>query len=210
MEKRNTTTKSTKTAQSKSGHASSHHTKSADRETRERNMEEEGNEGTANNHPMLEKFFTDSLKDIYWAEKHLVKALGKLEKSATTEELKEAFREHQAQTEEHVSRLEQVFEMMGQKASAQKCEAMEGITKEAETIMEETEDDTYTRDVALITAAQKAEHYEIASYGSMVQLARTLQRDDVAELLAQTLAEEKETDARLTEIAEEGINESAE
>jgi ferritin-like metal-binding protein YciE len=162
-----------------------------------------------NGHPKLEKFFTDSLKDIYWAEKHLVKALGKLEKQATTEDLKKAFQEHRAVTEEHVARVEQAFEMLGQKAVAKKCEAMEGITKEAESILEETEDDTYTRDAALIIAAQKAEHYEIASYGGLIQLAKTLQHNDVAELLAQTLEEEKDADMALTEIAEASINESA-
>lgn len=158
---------------------------------------------------MLEEFFIDELKDIYWAEKHLVKALGKLAKNATTTELKQAFEEHQTQTEEHVTRLEQVFELMNTKAQAKKCEAMDGLTKEAETVIEDTEDDTYTRDVALIISAQKAEHYEIAAYGGLVTLAKQMSREDVAEILAQTLEEEKQADSLLTSIAENNINEEA-
>lgn len=155
---------------------------------------------------LLEKFFVDSLKDIYWAEKHLVKALNKMQKNATDQQLKSAFEEHRTQTEEHVARLEQVFEMLGKKAMGKKCEAMEGLTAEAESIIEETKEDTQTRDAALIMAAQKVEHYEIATYGGLVQLAKTLQRDDVAKILAQTLQEEKETDEKLTRIAESTSN----
>jgi len=161
-------------------------------------------------HPMLEKFFIDELKDIYWAEKHLVKALGKLAKKATTEELQQAFVDHQAATEEHVERLEQVFEMFGKKAQAKKCEAMDGLSKEADSIVEDTEDGTMTRDVGLIIAAQKVEHYEIATYGSLVQLANTMNLSEIAEILEQTLEEEKETDELLTSIAENNINMEAE
>ena len=159
---------------------------------------------------MLEEFMVDTLKDLYWAEKHLIKALGKMIKSATTEELKSAFDEHRTQTETHVMRLEQAFEMMGKKAQAKKCEAMEGLTKEADSIIEETEKGTMTRDVALIIAAQKVEHYEIASYGGLVQLAKTTGMEDMAELLQQTLDEEKETDQLLTQIAENNLNREAE
>src|SRR6187200_806029 len=161
-------------------------------------------------HPRLEKFFEDSLKDIYWAEKQLTKALPKMQKAATTDELKNAIEEHTKQTEEHVSRLEQVFELLGKKAQAKKCEAMEGLVKEGESIVEETEDGSMTRDVGIIMAAQKVEHYEIATYGGLVQLATTMGKDDVAELLNQTLEEEKETDQLLTEIAENNINWEAE
>jgi len=161
-------------------------------------------------HPMLEKFFLDELKDIYWAEKHLVKALGKLSKKATTEELQQAFTDHRAATEEHVERLEQVFEMFGKKAQAKKCEAMDGLTTEADSIVEDTEDGTMTRDVGLIIAAQKVEHYEIATYGSLVQLAKTMNLTEIAEILGQTLEEEKETDELLTSIAENNINMEAE
>jgi ferritin-like metal-binding protein YciE len=159
---------------------------------------------------LLEKFLYDSLKDIYWAEKHLTKALPKMKKAATSEELKSAIEEHLEVTEEHVSRLEEVFELLGKKAQAKKCEAMEGLTKEAESIIEETEAGTATRDVGIILAAQKVEHYEIASYGGLAQLAKTMGLDDVHELLGQTLQEEKEADETLTSIAENDINFQAE
>ncbi|MCY7422244.1 MAG: ferritin-like domain-containing protein [Chitinophagaceae bacterium] len=159
---------------------------------------------------LLEKFFIDGLKDIYWAEKALTKALPKMQKAATTQELKSAFVEHLAQTKEQVTRLESVFEIMGKKAQAKKCDAMEGLIKESEGIIEETEAGSLTRDVALIMAAQKVEHYEIATYGGLAQLAKTLGRVDAKELLGQTLQEEKDTDMLLTQIAETHINVAAE
>ena len=169
------------------------------------------------NHPgmragntQLEKFFHDSLKDIYWAEKHLVKALGKMQKAATTGELKNAIEEHMGQTEGHVERLEQVFELLGKKPQAKKCEAMEGLTKEGESIVEETEEGSMTRDAGIILAAQKVEHYEIATYGTLRQLAVTMGQDQIAEILSQTLEEEKQTDEDLTQIAENNINWEAE
>lgn len=155
---------------------------------------------------MLEDFFVDELKDIFWAEKHLVKTLPKMEKAATTQELKDAFAEHLETTKGHVSRLEQVFEMLGKKAVGKKCEAMEGITREGEDIIAETEKGTATRDVGLILAGQKVEHYEIATYGGLVQLAKTLSHNDVAKLLEQTLSEEKEADQLLTSVAENNVN----
>jgi ferritin-like metal-binding protein YciE len=154
----------------------------------------------------LEKLFIESLKDIYWAEKALTKALPKLAKASTTTELGQAFEEHLAQTEEHVRRLEQVFELMGQKAQAKKCDAMEGLQKEAEAVIEETEPGSLTRDVGLIIAAQKVEHYEIAAYGGLASLATTFGMAEVADLLQQTLDEEKETDENLTYIAENNVN----
>ncbi|MBK8488026.1 MAG: ferritin-like domain-containing protein [Chitinophagales bacterium] len=158
------------------------------------------------NDSMLEDFFYDELKDIYWAEKHLTKALPKLNKAATSKELKNAFSEHLEVTKTHIERLEQVFELLDKKAVAKKCEAMEGLTKEADSIVEDTEKGTATRDVGLILAAQKVEHYEIATYGGLAQLARTLKKEDVAELLEETLGEEKEADSLLTDIAENDIN----
>jgi len=158
---------------------------------------------------LLGEFFIESLRDIYWAEKHLVKALPKMQKAATSEELANAFADHATVTEEHVARVEQVFELMNQTARAKKCEAMEGLVKEAETVIKETEKNTATRDVGLIIAAQKVEHYEIATYGGLTQLAKTIGRDDVAEILGQTLSEEKEADELLTSIAESNINEEA-
>src|SRR5436853_2994110 len=119
-------------------------------------------QGTAAGNTQLEKFVGDSLKDIYWAEKHLIKALGKMKKAATTQELQNAIEQHIAQTEEHVTRLDRVFETLGKKPQAKKCEAMAGLVKEGEEIVEETEDGSMTRDAAIIVAAQKVEHYEIA------------------------------------------------
>ena len=159
---------------------------------------------------MLEKFMHDSLKDIYWAEKHLTKAIPKMIKAATNETLISALEEHLEVTEEHVSRLEEVFELFGKKAQAKKCEAMEGLTKEAESIIEETEEGTSTRDVGIIMAAQKVEHYEIATYGGLTQLAKTMGLMEIANLLGQTLEEEKEADEGLTSIAENNINLQAE
>ena len=154
----------------------------------------------------LEELFHDELKDIYWAEKHLLKVLPKMHKAATSNELKQAFADHLEVTKTHVSRLEKGFELLGKKAQGKKCEAMDGITKEGEGIIEDTDKGTMTRDVGLIMAAQKVEHYEIATYGSMKQLAITLGKNDIADLLAQTLSEEKEADELLTGIAENNIN----
>lgn len=164
---------------------------------------------TALKNEMLAKYFGDLLKDIYWAEKHLVKELLKMSKKSTSETLKQAFLDHRAETAGQIGRLEQVFETIGKKAAAKKCEAMYGLLEEAKEALEATEDDTYTRDVALIVTAQKVEHYEIASYGSLAQIARTLGNIQGAELLEATLAEEKEADRLLTMIAESGINQEA-
>lgn len=158
----------------------------------------------------LQKFFEDSLKDIYWAEKSLVKALPKMQEAATTEELKNAIEEHLGQTQTQVARLEQVFELIGKKAQAKKCDAMEGLIKEGESVIEETEEGSMTRDVGIIIAAQKVEHYEIATYGGLAQIATTMGLDEAADLLNETLEEEKETDELLTEIAENNINWQAE
>ncbi|WDF55004.1 YciE/YciF ferroxidase family protein [Mucilaginibacter sp. KACC 22063] len=157
----------------------------------------------------LNELFVDELKDIYWAEKHLTKALAKMAKNATSDELRQALETHMTETEGQIARLEQVFESIGEKASAKKCEAMEGLIKEGEEIMKDTEDGTITRDVGIISAAQKAEHYEIASYGTLKTLASTLGYNEAADLLAQTLEEEKKTDDLLTQIAEGNINQSA-
>jgi ferritin-like metal-binding protein YciE len=154
----------------------------------------------------LEKFFHDQLRDIYWAEKHLVKALPKMAKAATTEDLASAIDDHLAQTEEHVTRLEQVFETFGKKPSAKKCDGMEGLLKEGDSCVEETEEGSMTRDAAIIMSAQKVEHYEVATYGTLVQLARTMGREEIAELLEKTLNEEKQADLTLTQIAESCIN----
>ncbi len=171
-----------------------------------------GSNGTAadRSHSQLENFFVDSLKDIYWAEKHLIKELPRMQKAATTQELKSAIDEHTAQTEEHVARLEHVFELMGKKAQAKKCDAMEGLIKEGQSVVEETEDGSMTRDVGIIMSAQKVEHYEIAAYGGLVSLATTMGQTEVAEILGITLGEEKEADSLLSGIAENDINWEAE
>lgn len=160
-------------------------------------------------HSRFHNLFMEELKDIYWAEKHLVKALPKMQKAATSEELAEAIQEHIMVTKEQVNRLEQVFEMMGARATAKKCEAMEGLIAEGQTVIEDTDEDTAVRDAGLIIAAQKIEHYEIASYGSLCALANKMGKSEIASLLEQTLNEEKETDQLLTEIAETSINEEA-
>jgi ferritin-like metal-binding protein YciE len=164
----------------------------------------------AQSSPQLERFFFDALKVIYWAEKHLTKALPKMQKAATSEELQQAIEDHLAQTEVHVDRLEQIFEQLGHKAQGKKCDGMEGLTKEGESVVEETEDGSATRDVGIIVSSQKVEHYEISAYGSLVQLAKTMGQNEVAEILAQTLQEEKEADELLTQIAENNINWEAE
>ncbi|GGF28471.1 ferritin-like domain-containing protein [Flavobacterium limi] len=153
----------------------------------------------------LRELFVDSLKDIYWAEKALTKALPKMVKNATSENLITAINEHLTITEGQVQRLEQVFELIGQKAVAKKCEAMEGLIKEGEGIMEETQEGP-VRDAGIIAASQKIEHYEIASYGTLAAFALTLEEEEVAKLLQQTLEEEKEADIILTEAAYNTIN----
>lgn len=161
------------------------------------------------NEGKLKEFFHDEIKDIYWAEKKLVQTLPKLAKAATSEELRTAFTNHLEETKGHVSRLEQVFELLGEKAQAKKCDAMEGITEEGASIIEDTEDGTAVRDVALILAGQKAEHYEISTYGGLAQIAQTLGLDEIASLLEATLAEEKAADDKLTDLAEGSINADA-
>jgi ferritin-like metal-binding protein YciE len=159
---------------------------------------------------LLEKFFTDQLKDIYYAEQQLIKSIPKMEEAATSEELKEAFNDHLHQTQKHVKRLEKVFNLLGKKPEGKKCEAMDGLVKEAEGIISETKESSMTRDAALIIAAQKIEHYEIATYGGLVQLALTMDLDDISDVLDTTLMEEEETDYLLTDIAESYINVEAE
>lgn len=155
---------------------------------------------------MLQEFFVEQIKDLYYAEKHIVKTLPKMAKACTSPELKEAFKSHLEQSKGQVTRLEQIFELMELKPRAKKCEAIEGITKEGEGVIEDTEAGTATRDVGLIMSAQKVEHYEIASYGGLVQLATVLGLDEISEMLATTLQEEKETDLLLSSIAENNVN----
>jgi ferritin-like metal-binding protein YciE len=159
---------------------------------------------------MLHELFLDELKDIYWAEKHLTKALPKMRKGATSQELANAFEQHLGETEEQIRRIEEVFDMLEMSPKAKKCEAMDGLVREAQQLMEELPKGSKVRDAGLIIAAQKVEHYEIAAYGSLVQLAKTMGKQDIANVLAQTLSEEKSTDEKLTQLAESGINIAAE
>ena len=164
------------------------------------------NAGAGAGDSLLQELFLDSIKDIYYAEKAIVKALPKMKKAASSEQLVSAFEDHLAVTKGQVERLEKVFEAMEEKPRAKKCEAIEGLIKEAQSIIEDTDADTATRDVGLILAAQKVEHYEIATYGGLRQLASTLGYTEIEQLLQQTLDEEKETDVLLTQIAENDIN----
>ncbi len=153
----------------------------------------------------LRDLFVDELKDIYWAEKALTKAIPKMIKNATAPELVDALKGHLDVTTIHVTRLEEVFSSIGEKATAKKCEAMEGLIKEAEEIIEGTEVGM-VRDAGIIAAGQKVEHYEIATYGTLCSFAKTLGENDAAYLLQETLDEEIEADEKLTEIAENFIN----
>ncbi len=157
----------------------------------------------------LKVLFVAELKDIYWAEKHLVKGLKKLAEGSTSDKLKNAFTTHLSETEGQIARLEQVFKSIGEEAEAIKCEAMNGLLKEADELLSDTEEGTEVRDVALISAAQKCEHYEIATYGTLKTLAGVLGYEEAKSLLEETLAEEKNTDKLLTKIAEGGVNVSA-
>ena len=155
------------------------------------------------------EFFVDELKDIYWAEKHLAKALPKMKKASTSPELAAAFDKHTAETEQHITTLEQVFELLEEKATAKKCDAMAGLLEEANGIISDTDKGTMIRDAGLILAAQKVEHYEIATYGTLRVFAQNMGRDDIADLLSQTLENEKATDVALTEIAVGAVNAQA-
>jgi ferritin-like metal-binding protein YciE len=195
---------------SKKGNGSSQKGNGMSGTTSQKSISPGTNNLSQNSNSQLEKFFHDQLKDLYWAEKHLTKALPKMRKAATTEDLKAAIEEHTAQTQEHVKRLEQVFELMGKKPQAKKCDAMEGLVKEGESVVEDTQAGSMTRDVGIIMAAQKVEHYEIASYGTLVQLAQTMGQSEIAKILGTTLEEEKQTDQDLTSLAENNINWEAE
>jgi len=157
----------------------------------------------------LKELFVDEIRDIYWAEKHLVAALPKLIKGATSEDLKQTITDHLEETKGQMTRLESVFALIGEKATAKKCLAMEGLLKEATELLSDTDKGTEVRDVAIISAAQKVEHYEIASYGTLRTLAGTLGYNEVQGLLDETLAEEKNADALLTQVAENYVNETA-
>lgn len=150
----------------------------------------------------------NELADIYDAENRLLKALPKMAKAANCSELKAAFEEHLQDTEGHVSKLDMVFESLGQEAKGKKCEAIVGLLKEGEELAE-TFKDTPALDTALIAAAQKVEHYEIASYGCLLQWAETLAHQTAVDLLGEILEEEKASNEALNELAHESVNQEA-
>lgn len=154
---------------------------------------------------MLQDFFEESLKDLYWAEKALVKALPKMQKNATDASLKDAINTHLEETKNHVTRLEACFEAIGKKAQAKKCDAMQGLIEEGEGIVEETEPGAM-RDVGIIAASQKIEHYEIASYGTLAAYAKVLNQSECLNQLLATLEEEKNCDELLTSLADTNLN----
>ena len=153
----------------------------------------------------VENLFLHELKDLLSAEKQLVKALPKMAKGAASQALKEAFEDHLEQTKVHVERLEKIFENLGKTARAEHCKAMEGLVEEGADLLEEDGEDM-VKDAALIGAAQKVEHYEIASYGTARTIAELLGNDQAVQLLQETLDEEKETDEKLTELAMSEVN----
>jgi ferritin-like metal-binding protein YciE len=156
----------------------------------------------------LHDAFIDELRDSYDAEKQLIKALGKLAKAASSPVLKEAFRSHLEETQGHVERLEQVFASLDEKVRGKHCDGIAGIIEEGKSVMEEDFDEA-TMDACLIAAGQRAEHYEMAAYGTLVAWARVMGHDEAADLLQETLDEEKAADEKLSSLAEGGINQSA-
>ena len=156
----------------------------------------------------IEDLFHHELKDLYSAENQLVKALPKMAKAATNEELKAGFEEHLEQTKGHVERLDRIAEQLGVKLTGHKCKAMEGLIEEGAELIEEDAEDS-VRDAGLIGAAQRVEHYEMAGYGTARALAQRLGHEDIADLLEQTLEEERATDEKLTDLAESAVNAEA-
>lgn len=156
----------------------------------------------------LHEAFVDELKDLYNAEKQLTKALPKLAKNATDSRLKNAISEHLRETQDQVKRLEQVFGMLDERASGKQCDGMQGIIKEGEKVMGDL-DDGPVMDACIIAGAQRAEHYEIAAYGTCIAWAEAMGHTEVARILHQSLGEEKAADKTLSSIAESGINSAA-
>lgn len=156
----------------------------------------------------LEDLFYDGLKDIYYAERKILRALPKMARGAQSEQLKSAFEMHKDQTEQQVERLQKVFEILGKRAQGKTCPAIDGIVEEGEEILDEYKD-TSALDAGLVGAAQAVEHYEIARYGTLKRWAQTLGMKDAAKLLDETLKEEIETDASLTKLADKDANEKA-
>jgi ferritin-like metal-binding protein YciE len=160
------------------------------------------------NNSELQHLFVDQLRDILWAEKHLLKALPKMAKAAKAPQLSQAFTQHQQETEVHVQRLSEIFSSLGLSARAKKCQAMQGLIDEADELADDYAESAAI-DAALIAAAQKVEHYEIATYGTLRSFAESLGHQNAVQLLNETLQEESNTDSKLTEIARSQSNEEA-
>lgn len=155
----------------------------------------------------LRKLFIDSIKDIYWAENQLVKSLPKIETATNLPELKKAIASHLKETKKQVSRLDSIFELIGKKPQAKKCDAMEGLTKEGEGVIEDTDKGSPARNLGIIMSSQKVEHYEIAAYRGLIKLAQNLGLDEqISSLLTESLSEEVEADETLSEIAANAID----
>lgn len=178
---------------------------SADTKAVEKNTKADFIEPASDAATDLKELFVDSLKDIYWAENALVGALPKMAANAVSPGLASAILEHLDVTKLQIARLEQVFDLLGEKAEGKKCEAMAGLLKEGDSIVLETNPGS-VRDAGIIAASQKIEHYEIATYGTLVAFAKTLGENDAAKLLTQTLAEEKEADCILNDVALNSVN----
>ncbi len=155
------------------------------------------------------KFFVDQLKDIYWAEKHLKSGLRKMSRAATSPRLASMFEKHYKEGDEQIAQLETIFSLLGEKPEAKRCEAMAGLLEEASGMISDTERNSFVRDAGLILAAQKVEHYEIATYGTLCALAAYLPDKKVRRMLDAILSDEKKTDQALTRVAEEFVNECA-
>jgi ferritin-like metal-binding protein YciE len=179
------------------------------KQTGRRQMPRESNEGEERMDNDLHKLFLDELADVYSAEQQLTKALPRMAKAAESDELREAFETHLAETQEQISRLDEIAESLGEKIKRKTCLAMKGLIEEAQEMMKEQKG-TSALDAALIAAAQKVEHYEIASYGTLCAWAKQMGHDEALTLLKETIGEEKAADEKLTEVAESAANAKAE
>ena len=198
--------KGTMKKRSRKNQSSSRSDKTTTRRNQSAQSEYESDGGMNNE---LHELFLEELADIYSAEQQLTKALPKMAKAAESEELRQAFEEHLQQTEEQISRLDQVFESLGEKMKRKTCKAMQGLIEEGTEVMQEHKGSPAI-DAALIAAAQKVEHYEIASYGTLCTWADQMDHQDALDLLKQSIEEEETTDERLTELAETVANQRAE
>lgn len=203
----NRSSKGTGEDRTKTGNAASRAANDAD--SKRRGNSHAAEVGTGDTQSEFHHFFVEQLKDIYWAEKHLKKGLQKMRRAATSPRLTAAFEKHYGEGDKQIADLETIFALLGEKPEAKRCEAMAGLLQEAEEMITDTRRNSFVRDAGLILAAQKVEHYEIATYGTLRTLAAYLPEKRVQKMLEKTLAGEKKTDELLTRLAEEFINECA-